>query len=202
MAPIIIGIVGGIGSGKSTIARIFHQLGAEIIDADKLCHKLLSNKTVKDKITNIWPYVIDANLGNISRAKLAKIAFSKKENIERLNKILHPVVIKQIKKRISGIKRKKKKDIVVIDAALLEESKLTSLCDTIVFVDTKVESRIERCKKGRDWDENEIIKREQYQIPVDVKERRAHFTINNDNPKSSAIEQANNIWNNFLNTHK
>ncbi|MGR3317855.1 MAG: dephospho-CoA kinase [Candidatus Anammoxibacter sp.] len=195
----IIGIVGGIGSGKSTAAKIFHQLGAEIIDADKLCHKLLSNRKVKDKIINIWPDIIEDNSDNISRTKLAEIAFSKRENIERLNKILHPIVIKQIKKRISGIKRKKKRNIVVIDAALLEESKLTSLCDTIVFVDTKMELRVKRCGEVRNWDENEIMRREQFQIPIEVKERRTQFTINNNNSKDSAIEQANNIWDKFLN---
>ncbi|MGR3218331.1 MAG: dephospho-CoA kinase [Candidatus Anammoxibacter sp.] len=199
MAPKIIGIVGGIGSGKSTVARIMHILGAEVIDADKLCHKLLSNRTIKKKIVNIWPHVIESDLDNINRTKLAEIAFSKKENIEHLNKILHPIVIKQIKKRISGIKRKKKKNIIVIDAALLEESKLSSLCETIVFVDTKIELRVKRCKEIRNWDEDEIRKREQFQASIETKERRAQFTINNDDSKSSTIEQVNNIWNNFLN---
>lgn len=197
--PKIVGIVGGIGSGKSTIAKIFKNLGAEIIDADKLCHQLLNNKIIRDKIADIWPNAVGDDLWEIDRARLAKIVFSKKENIERLNKILHPVVIGKIKERISGIKRKKQNDIVVIDAALLEESMLSSLCNIIVFVNTKMSLRKKRCKEARDWDESEIRRREEFQIPVEIKKRRAQFIINNDNPKSNAIEQVHNLWNNFLN---
>lgn len=194
----IVGIAGGIGSGKSTVAIIFKNLGAEIIDADKLCHQLLKTSVIKDKIINNWPDAVKDDLVEISRTKLAKIAFSKKENIEWLNKLLHPVVTKKIKKEISVIK-KKKKNVVIIDAALLIESKLSSLCNIVVFVDTKMSLRKKRCKEVRNWSKDEIRRREEFQIPTKVKKRGAQFIINNDNSKNDTIEQVHNIWNNFLN---
>lgn len=194
----IIGLVGGIGSGKSTISKIFTNLGAELIDADKMCHNLLSIKSTKDKIVEIWPDAINNDNNTIDRKKLAAIVFSKPEKIKLLNNILHPIVTKQIKERIEELKNKKK--IIIIDAALLlEETALASLCDTIIFIETETKIRKKRCMDNRYWNEGEIERRERFQISLKKKMQQAHFVINNNGSLTDTIKQTNNIWNNFLN---
>ena len=197
---IIVGITGGIGSGKSFVTGIFKQFGAELIDTDKLCHILLNEKSVCKQITDIWPTVMDQNKGKIDRKKLGRIVFEKKEELIQLNKILHPVVISQIKKMLAGIRRKKR-EVAVIDAALLEESNLSYMCSAIVFVETGIEQRERRCKESRNWNKEEISRREIFQLPLETKKKRATFIINNNNSQKETTKQAKKVWNDFFNIY-
>lgn len=191
----VLGITGGIGSGKSTVAGILKEFGALVIDADKLCHQLLNVPEIKGKINNIWPDAVIEDCGEINRTKLGGIVFSDKENINRLNKILHPIVINEIKRQITAVKEKKKKAVIVIDAALLEEANLTTVCNSIIFVDTKLSLRRKRCKECRNWSDDEIAKRERFQHLPETKIKRATFVVNNNGTKSCTIEQVHGIWN-------
>ncbi len=195
---IIVGITGGIGSGKSFVTGIFRQLGAELIDADKLCHALLNKKSVCKQVTDIWPTVMDHNNEKVDRKKLGRIVFEKKEEIEQLNKILHPIVLRQIKKILAGIRRKKR-EVAVIDAALLEESNLSHICSAVVFVETEIERRERRCKESRNWEKEEISRREIFQLPLEIKKKRATFIINNNNSEKETIKQAKKVWDDFNN---
>ena len=195
---IIVGITGGIGSGKSFITGIFKQLGAELIDADKLCHALLNEKIICKQVTDIWPTVLNHTSGKIDRKKLGRIVFENKEVIEQLNEILHPVVISQMKKKLAGIRRKKR-EVAVIDAALLEESNLSHMCSVIVFVETGIEQRERRCKESRNWNKEEVSRREIFQLPLETKKKRATFIINNNNSQKETIKQAKKVWNDLNN---
>ncbi len=195
----IIGITGGIGSGKSTVADMFGELGAEVLNADKLCHQLIKTETVKNKILETWPDIIDDNTGMIARKKLAELVFSNTENVKKLNNILHPLVIAQIEQRINELKNN---SIVVIDAALIEESELSHICNFTVFVDTEKELRVERCTTDRNWDIKEIDKRERYQIDTRIKKVNADAIIYNDKSKEETKEQARKLWVKFINPEK
>ncbi len=99
----VIGITGGIASGKSTIAKMLESLGASVINADEICHRLINTKSISQKIINRWGDHIQDKYGRIERHKLGKIVFANKKELSALNKMIHPEAIKRIKNRITKL---------------------------------------------------------------------------------------------------
>jgi dephospho-CoA kinase len=92
----VIGITGGIASGKSTIAKMLESLGASVINADKICHRLINTKSITQEITNRWGDHIQDKYGRIERHKLGEIVFADKKELSALNKMIHPEAIKHV----------------------------------------------------------------------------------------------------------
>ncbi len=194
----VLGITGGIASGKSTIAEILRSLGANVIDADKICHQLINTRDIAQKITKKWGNRIQNEYGEIERQVLAKIVFSDKKEIIALNEIIHPEVIKRIRCKIDKLKSEAKTKAIVLDAALLVESKLIEVCDIIIFVDTKSDTRKRRAMVGRMWSSDEIDKRENYQGFLREKREIADIIINNDQSKADTVNQVKDFWCKFI----
>ena len=112
----VLGLTGGIGSGKSTVASLFRNLGAEIVDADALVHSILDRPSVRKKLVSTWGKEIE-NRGTILRPILARIAFQSEDSVRKLNEIIHPIVRKEVGKTIRGSKSR----LIVLDAPLLLE---------------------------------------------------------------------------------
>ncbi len=194
----VIGITGGIASGKSTIAEILRSFGANVIDADKICHQLINTKDIAQKITNKWGPRIQNEYGDIERQVLAKIVFSDKKEIFTLNKIIHPVAIKDIKRRISKLKKDETTKAIVLDAALLLESNLVDICDIIIFVDTKRDLRNKRVMINRMWSTDEIDKREKHQDLLQKKRDISNMIIDNNKSKTDTANQVKDFWCRFI----
>ncbi len=194
----VVGITGGIASGKSTIAEILRSLGANIIDADKVCHQLINTQDIAQKITKKWGDHIQNEYGNIERNVLAKIVFSDKKEISSLNKIIHPMVIKHIRSRIAKLKNDATTKVIVLDAALIVESNLVDICDLIIFVDTKKDTCKRRAMIGRMWSSDEIDKREVYQDLLQKKREIADIIINNNQSKTDTENQVKGFWCRFI----
>ena len=192
--PQIIGITGGISSGKSTVARMLASLGAELIDADEMCHKLILVKELKDKIIERFGSTIQDTYGKIDRSRLAKIVFQDKASLDALCSILHPIVIEQIKSRISEIEKRGRQKAIVIDAALLEESDLSLICDFIIFVNTTKDHRLSRNKISRHWEEDELEKRERFQMTLEDKRKKADYVIDNNFTEDNTFRQIKEFW--------
>ncbi|MEK7805683.1 MAG: dephospho-CoA kinase, partial [Planctomycetota bacterium] len=158
--PKIIGITGGISSGKSTIGRMIASMGSEYIDADEMCHRLFLVQELKNKIVERFGSTVQDIYGKIDRSRLAEIVFQDKTCLDDLCSILHPIVIERIKSKITEIEKQGRRKAIVIDAALLEESDLSSICDFIIFVNTSRDRRLERSRISRHWKEEELDKRE------------------------------------------
>jgi len=198
LKPKIIGITGGISSGKSTIARMLASLGAETIDADEMCHKLLTKKDIKAKIIERFGNsVLDIN-GKIDRSRLAEIVFQDKNSLDGLCSILHPIVIEQIRSRIGEIEKRGRRRAIVIDAALLEESDLSLLCDFIIFVNTGRDHRVSRGKISRHWQEGELERRERYQMSLEEKRKKSDYVIDNNFTEENTYRQINEFWQLYL----
>ena len=194
----VIGITGGIASGKSTIAEMLESLGADLIDADKICHELINTNDIADKITKRWGVHIQDNHGKIKRDALAEIVFSDKKEVSALNSIIHPKAIEQIKSRIAKLHAKAATSAIVLDAALLVESKLIDICDIVLFVDTEKNSCESRVKNSRKWPLDEIAKREKFQGLIPQKKEMSDVIINNNNSKEGTLNQVKDFWCQFI----
>ncbi len=194
----VIGITGGIASGKSTVAEMLRSLGAVVIDADKICHQLIDTEEIKEKTIKRWGNHIQNKKGKIDRDILGKIVFSDKRELLALNKIIHPKTLKQIRSQISKLKHQATTKAIVLDAALLVESKLTDICDTTLFVDTKKYICNKRVQKRPRWSLREITKREKFQSSLREKRKIAGIVINNNLSKTKTFNQVKGFWNQFV----
>ncbi|MHC4631953.1 MAG: dephospho-CoA kinase, partial [Planctomycetota bacterium] len=117
----IIGILGGIGSGKSTVAAEFAKLGCKVIDADKIVHELLEKKAVREKIVGLFGLAILDSAGKIDHRKLAEVVFADADKLSSLNKTIHPLVLERAEVLIKQYNRQNQVKAIVLDMPLLAE---------------------------------------------------------------------------------
>jgi dephospho-CoA kinase len=189
----IIGIVGGVGSGKSTVAGEFAKLGCSVIDADKIAHELLNKLAVKEEIVGVFGAVLDST-GKIDRKKLADIVFADAQKLSSLNRIIHPLVLERAEELIRHYNRQRQVRAIVLDMPLLVEIGWDKRCERIVFVDCQKQKRMDRVKKMGIFDENQLKIRENFQISLDKKKRIADNFIDNNSEFSALVKQVANIF--------
>ena len=194
----VIGITGGIASGKSTIAKMLESLGASVINADEICHRLINTKSISQKIINRWGDHIQDKYGRIERHKLGKIVFANKKELSALNKMIHPEAIKRIKNRITKLRNQSTTVAIVLDAALLVESDLIDICDITLFVDTRKNTCKARVKNSRKWPTGEITKREKFQSSLREKREIADIVICNNRYQTDTLKQVKDFWQQFI----
>jgi len=198
---LIVGLTGGIVGGKSTVASMFRDLGAKIIDADKLGHSvILPNKPAWKKIVKIFGKDILQNDLTIYRKKLGKIVFANKTFLKKLNEVTHPEITKMIKKEISLAKNAKhnQEKILIIDAALIYETKIDEFMDKIIVVYIDKDKQIKRLIMRNNLSKDEALQRVRSQIPMEEKAKMADYVIDNSNSLSKTREQVEKIWQSLL----
>ncbi|MCD6405030.1 MAG: dephospho-CoA kinase [Planctomycetes bacterium] len=189
----VIGLAGGIGSGKSAVAGIFKRLGAVIIDADEIAHRVLElPEIISAVVDEFGPEVIED--GAVSRPALAAAVFSSRERTDRLNAIVHPKVIEKCLRLIADKRSDPECLGVVLDAPLLFEAGLEELCDSVVFVDARDDVRRERLASSRGWTREELSRRENLQDSLISKRKRADYIIDNNGSLEKAVAEASAIW--------
>ncbi len=176
--PVIIGLAGGIGSGKSTVARVFESLGCMVIDSDKLSKEAMAREDVRETLRQWWGDEVLGADGQVDRRAVAKIVFSDPKERERLEGLIHPLIAQARAKKIEDA-RNAGVDAVVVDAPLLFEAGLDKQVDAVVFVDCPFETRLERVKTTRGWDEEELRLREKAQLGVEHKRQRSDYEVVN-----------------------
>ena len=192
-----IGLTGGIGSGKSTVAAFFRELGGTVLDADKIGHAVLCLPEVKKNAEERWGKWIFNDVGEIDRRQLAAIVFAQTEKgaeeLCYLTEITHPRIREHIEREMTR-SRTRGDHIFVLDAALLLESHWHKAVDKIVFVDTCREIRLARCLQ-RGWTEAEFSARENAQLPMEQKRAAADWVIENSGDLAETQRQVTAIWN-------
>ena len=193
----IIGILGGIGSGKSTVANEFAKLGCAVVDADEIAHKLLNEPAVREKVLGLYGQDISDSTGKIDHRKLAAVVFADADKLSSLNRIIHPLVLKQAEKLIRQYNGQGRVKAIVLDMPLLAEVGWEKRCDRLIFVECEPRLRSERAKKmGVFFDEIKI--RENFQISLDNKASVADNTINNNSDFSVLVKQVADIFSNIV----
>jgi dephospho-CoA kinase len=196
----VIGVLGGIGSGKSTVAAEFAKLGCKVIDADKIAQELLDTKTIRDKIVSCFGEAVLNAAGNIDRNKLADTVFTDADNLSTLNKIVHPVVLARAEQLIEQYNRQNQVKAIVLDMPLLVEVGWDKRCDRLIFVDCKPQLRADRARKMGIFNENQLRIRENFQISVDSKAKLADNVIdNNVSGLSGLVRQVADIFSYIVN---
>ena len=130
----IVGIVGGIGSGKSYVSKCFEELGCLLIDSDKIAHEVLDFPHIKKELVECWGESVLLNDGKVSRNELAKIVFGDQNKIHSLNNLIHPEVDLIRKKQITEFASHDEVPLIIYDTPLLFEVGLDRECDRIIFV--------------------------------------------------------------------
>jgi len=194
----IIGILGGVGSGKSTVAEEFVKLGCKKIDADKIAHELLDEPVVKEQVVSSLGKAILDSAGKIDRKKLADIAFVDGNKLSALNKIIHPYVLERAEELIKQYSRQNQVRAIVLDMPLLVEVGWDKRCDRLIFVDCKRQLRADRAKKMGFFNENQHKIRENFQISLDNKHNIADNIIDNNSGFSALAEQVTNIFSHIV----
>ena len=190
----IIGILGGIGSGKSTVAAEFAKLGCKVIDADKIARELLLyKKAVKEKVVGLFGRTILNSAGKIDREKLAEVVFADADKLSLINEIIHPLVLQRAQELIKQYDCQKQVKAIVLDMPLLVEVGWDKRCDKLIFVDCEQELRLDRAKK-LGFDKNQVKIRENFQISLDNKANLADNTIENNSDFSVLAKQVVNIF--------
>ncbi len=175
--PLVIGLVGGIGSGKSEVARVLADEGCVVIDSDAEARRLIQSTSVRDTLVSWWGDEILAEDGTVDRKKVAQIVFSDPEERKRLEGLLHPLIHEARQRKI---RENADAPAIVIDAPLLYEAGVDRECDAVIFVDAPREVRLARVREHRGWDEDELARREASQMTIEEKRRRADVVIRND----------------------
>jgi dephospho-CoA kinase len=190
----LIGIIGPIASGKSTVAAEFGKLGCAVIDADAMVHNLLESASVRNEIlARFGPDVLNDN-GRIDRKYLGNIVFADGEKLAALNKIIHPRVMAQTEALLTQYARDNRFKAIVLDMPLLVEVGWANRCDRIVFVDCSLERRLERARKKCALTAEDLKKRENFQISLDTKKTLADNTIDNNSEFSTLVRQIRFIF--------
>lgn len=190
----ILGILGGIHSGKTSVAAEFARLGCGVIDADKITHELLDKPPVKEKIVTSFGGGILDSTGKINRKKLADIVFTDAEKLSLLNKIIHPLVLERADKLIEQYNRQQTVKAIVLDMPLLVEAGWEKRCDRLIFVDCNRQLRLDRAKKAGFLDENQLNFRENSQISLDNKAKLADDIVDNNSGFSALAKQVAGIF--------
>jgi len=185
-SALVVGLVGGIGSGKSAAAAAFARHGARVIVADELGHLALRQPELKSEVVRRWgKEVLDAN-GEIDRRRLADIVFRSEQERRALEALVHPWIGRRVEEEITRAQTDRAR-LIVVDAALLLEADWHAVCDRIVFVDAPIEVRRQRVMLNRGWKEEHWQDRERAQLPLTEKRARADHVLNN----SSNLEHLN-----------
>ncbi len=196
----IIGLTGGIGAGKSAVARVLGELGCFVVNSDDLAREALCDPAVHKTLVQWWGEGILAPDRRIDRLSVARIVFVRPAERERLESLVHP----WIEKRRLAMFRTAPDEApaLVIDAPLLIEAGVDRQCDAVIFVEADRTRRLARLAEKRGWSEQEMNQREESQLPLDAKRIRADYVIVNNGDLRSLTGQVRRTLREIVQSHR
>ena len=190
---LLVGLTGGIGSGKSTVARMLQERGAVIVDADELARAALEPGTKAFKhVLDLFGESILGPDGRIDRQALASEVFSDEEKRRALESITHPEVFRLLAETVETLRDSD--DVVVFDAPLIIETGFHEAVDVLLVVTAPVEQRIERVRRDRGMSEAEAAVRIAAQADPEARDAAADILINNDGGLEELDARVDELW--------
>lgn len=194
----IIGITGGIGSGKSFVASLFGELRCAVIDADAQVRAAYEDPSVRRTLVDWWGDGVLLPDGGINRSAIARRVFTDPAERRRLENLLHPMVDQARRRQMENMSGDEQMVAFVWDTPLLFEAGLNSQCDAVVFVEAPLSVRLGRVSRARGWDQAELLRREKLQWPLDRKREIADYVIENTAGAGEARDQVGPVLSRIL----
>jgi dephospho-CoA kinase len=192
---LMVGLTGGIASGKSLVTRVLRDLGAHIIDADKIVHNLLSSsEDACNEVISHFGSSVRLSDGSIDRRKLGDIIFSHPEERAWLNNCIHPRVFQIYKQKVRSLSERNPDSIVVLDAALLIETGYHKQMDKLIVVYANQKDQVKRLMERDRFTLEQAMARISSQLPLDEKRKYADYVIDNTGTRESSERQAREVF--------
>ena len=191
---VVVGLTGSLATGKSTVAAMFNNFGAELFNADQTVHQLIktTGACYRPVVGLLGSEILTR--GEIDRRKVARIVFQNKEKLKKLERILHPAVKKEMIKNIKQWKKQKQNKIIVLDVPLLFESGLDRFVDATVVVKASRKDQLKRAQQRLKISYSEASRRIDAQMPLTDKLDLSDHIINNNTEKKQTRKQVKKLW--------
>ena len=193
MTPPIVGIIGGIGSGKSLVAGEFVKHGGWLIVGDTLGHEALRQPAIKAEVTRRWGRDLLDEQGAIKRRALGQMVFRDPHELRALETLVFPWIGRRIWEEIAKARLDPAVRLIVLDAAIMMEAGWDKNCDRVIYVEAPPDVRLARLQGKRGWSAREVAERESSQLPLDDKRRRADAIIGNSGTPDQVTEQVDKL---------
>ncbi len=194
---VTIGVVGGVASGKSEVARCFERLGCARLDADRIGHEVLEEPAVRQQLRNRWGAGVFTVDDRVNRAAVADRVFGasaeQTNSLQFLEELTHPRIGTRLAVERERLRLEGRVAGLVLDVALLLETGWDRLCEHLVFVEVPREMRLRRAL-ARGWTTQQFADRETAQMPLAEKRRRADTIIDNSGTREETFQQVRSCW--------
>lgn len=175
----VIGLVGGIGAGKSRVSAALERRGGRLVAGDPLGHEALRQQRVIDMIVENWGRELLDGTGQIDRKKLGAIVFADEAERKELESIVHPWIGQQLHEQLHAARVDPNVPFGILDAAIMLEAGWQAACDLLVYIHAPRNERMRRVAEQRGWSPADYAARERAQLPLTEKARRAHAALDN-----------------------
>jgi dephospho-CoA kinase len=190
---LVLGLLGGMGSGKSLVAAEFARHGSRVLNADVLGHEALRQPAIREQLVNRWgPSILDEN-GEISRGRVGRIVFANDGERKALEAIVHPYIGQRIHQEIEAAQADPAVKWIVLDAAIMLETGWNEVCDLLIYVHAPRAARLRRLAQQRGWSAKEVEAREHAQISLTEKATRADRAIDNSESPDALARQVQSL---------
>jgi dephospho-CoA kinase len=189
----VIGVIGGIGSGKSRVAAVLAERGGRVVSGDDAGHAALKQGAIKARIAGHWGRGVFDEHGEINRRRLGEIVFADTGERLALEEIVFPFIEARLRQQIAAALADAAVKFVVLDAAVMLEADWDKECDIILFVHAPTEERLRRLREQRGWTEKELRARENAQMPLAEKRARADAVVDNSGPPEALAGRVDEV---------
>lgn len=195
----MIGLVGGVGCGKSHLARLLREKHPlEIVEGDRAGHEVLMEPAVKQGLREAFGDTVFTASGEVNRRGVGRLVFgSQPQQLaarKKLEQIVHPRIAEILVRQVALAQSRPDVEAVILDAAILLEAGWRHICDAVVFIDTPLEKRVERVTNSRGWSRGDLRSREESQFPLERKRKEAEYVVDNSGDVQVALSQLEAVY--------